>query len=305
MKKKSIRRIATLFTVAVIGAGAVCMFAGCSSDHPEVTITYSFNGEDYDVTYSLSRKSTPETTQHFIELADSGFYDGTVVHNYDANFIYAGGYTINEQGALEEKDYFTFVKEYEKDHDPFTQTVFKSDKTTPLYTVVGEFANNHRTTETRNEYLHTEGALVMYYPTIDGFRYDVIVERADGGKGNQGEKYDTREYRYNSATCQFYTFLGDNRADLNQMYAVFGMAKDFDGDMGPLLSAIQEYTDGLSEEETFTTAAEDFPERLYLFSLVQGKDTDFEDLRVSDKTADFNAPLKMPITIKSVKVKKY
>lgn len=307
MKKKFISRIATVVAAVAIGVGATCMFAGCTSDHPEATITYRFRGTDYAVTYTLSRQSTPETTQHFIELADSGFYDGTVIHSYDANFLYGGTYTI-EDGMLAEKDYFSFVKAYEKDHDPFTQTVFKTDEArTPLYTVVGEFSDNNRTAS-GSDYRHTKGALAMYYPKIDvkSFRYSVSVERADGGENNDGDPYDVKEYRYNSATSGFYTFLGESRPDLNNSYAVFGMVKDFSGEMQSLLNAISDYSSTLDENESFTTACEDFPETLYLFNLVQGTDPDFENLRRSGiEATDYNAPLKEPITVVSVKIDKY
>lgn len=308
MKKNFMRRVATIVAASAITVGAACMFAGCTSDQPEVTITYSFNGADYAVTYTLSRRDAPETVQHFIEIADSGFYDGTVVHSFDDNYLYGGGYTI-EEGRLVEKDYFGFVKEYEKEHEPFTQTVYKNDEArTPLYTVVGEFNNNNRGPNGGKNIRHSRGALVMYYPTIDNFRYDVVVERADGGSNNEGDGIDVKSYGYNSATCQFYTFCGDSNTDRDAIYSVFGKAKDYTNEMIPLLNAITEYTDTLPEDDSFTTAYtdEDFPKPLYLFENVQPDDDDFAALRRSGITADdFKTPLKKPITIKSVKVIKY
>lgn len=305
MKKKIVRRIAAAFTAAIIGAGAICMFAACTSDHPEVTITYSFNGQSYAVGYELSRGDAPETVQHFIELADAGFYDGTVIHNYDTNFLYGGGYTI-EEGMLREKDYFTFVKNYETEHNyKFTQSVFKTDKTTPLYTVVGEFSKAGRGPE-RKTLSHSKGALVMYYNTFKNFTYDVSVERADGGSGNDGEKMDTKSYLYNNATSLFYTFLGQSNYEREQLYTVFGKTKDFDGQMTPLLDAINTYSEGLGEDKQFATPYASFPEKLYLFSLVQPGDSAFEALRRNAVEAeDYNTPLDMPIVITSVKVDKY
>ena len=305
MKKKIIRRFAAAFTAAVIGAGAICMFAACTSDHPEITITYSFNGNDYAVGYELSREDAPETVQHFIELADAGFYDGTVIHNYDTNFLYGGGYTI-EDGMLREKDYFDFVKTYEAEHDfKFTQTVFKTDKTTPLYTVVGEFPKAGRGPE-KSHLFHSKGALVMYYNTYDKFSYDVYVERADGGKDNDGEQGDVKDYLYNSTTSLFYTFLGLNNYDRDQLYAILGQTKDYDGEMAPLINAINTYSEGLDEGKPFATPYADFPETLYLFSLVQKGDDSFETLQKNAVEAeDFNTPLEKPIVVKSVKVDKY
>ncbi len=305
MKKKSVRRFAAALTAAVIGAGAVCMFAACTSDHPEITITYSFNGNDYEVEYVLSRENAPETVQHFIELADAKFYDGTVIHNYDSNFLYGGGYTI-EDGVLTEKDYFSFVKEYEKEHDAFTQTVFKTDGTTPLYTVVGEFPKAGRGPE-RSTLFHSQGSLAMYYNDYKNFTYDVNVERADGGKGNDGEKMDKKSYLYNSTTSLFYTFLGVSNDERNELYAVIGQTKDYEGQLVPLIDAINTYSEGLGEDKSFTTPYEEFPQKpLYLFSLVQKGDDDFEALRLNAVEAeDFNTPLDMPIYVTSVKVNKY
>ena len=93
MKKKILRRVVAVGTTALIAAGAMAMFAGCTtSNNPEVTITYTFNGEDYKVDYILSRVDAPRTVQHFIELADAGFYDGLVVHDYQDSTICSGGY---------------------------------------------------------------------------------------------------------------------------------------------------------------------------------------------------------------------
>ena len=305
MKKKFVRRFAAALTAAVIGAGAICMFAACTSDHPEVTITYSFNGNDYAVGYQLSREDAPEMVRHFMELADAGFYDGTVIHNYDANFLYGGGYTI-EDGMLREKDYFDFVKTYEAEHDyKFTQTVFKTDKTTPLYTVVGEFPKAGRGPE-KSTMFHTKGALVMYYNTYEKFPHDVYVERADGGKDNDGEKGDIKDYLYNSTTSLFYTFLGQSNIERNDLYAVLGKTKNYDKELAPLIDAINAYSEELAEDKPFATPYENFPEKLYLFSLVQKGDDDFEDLQKSAVEAtDFNTPLDMPIVVKSVKVTKY
>lgn len=313
VNRKIIRRIAATLSAAVIGAGAVCMFAACTSDHPEVTITYSFNGQDYAVGYVLSREDAPETVQHFIELADAGFYDGTVIHSYDSVMMYGGGYVI-EDGVLKEKDYFDFVKKYEEEHEgfAFTQSVFKTDKTTPLYTVVGEFPKAGRGPQS-SKYYHSKGALVMYYHNYDEsnkFTYDVYVERADGGDANEGEKGDVKRYLYNSATSLFYTFLGDSNYERDQNYAVFGKTADYTGEMAPLISAISEYSSTLAEGKSFALEYDDLRavlgRRLYLFRLVQGNDPDFEALRYNYVEAtDFKTPLDMPITVTSVKVNKY
>ena len=103
--KRIFRRIAAIASAAVLSAGALAMFAGCTSNNPEVKIVYSFNGNTYEVEYVLSRSDAPLTVQHFIELADAGYYNGTCIHNYTSTALYGGGYTY-ENGELQEKDYF-------------------------------------------------------------------------------------------------------------------------------------------------------------------------------------------------------
>ena len=130
--------------------------------------------------------------------------------------------------------------------------------------------------------------------------------RADGGKDNDGEKGDIKDYLYNSTTSLFYTFLGQSNIERNDLYAVLGKTKNYDKELAPLIDAINAYSEELAEDKPFATPYENFPEKLYLFSLVQKGDDDFEDLQKSAVEAtDFNTPLDMPIVVKSVKVTKY
>ena len=144
MNKKVLRRVAAVGITSLIAVGSVAMFAGCTqSNNPEVTITYSFNGEDYEVDYILSRSDAPMTVQHFIELADAGFYDGLVVHDYQDYTLKSGGYRLTN-GALEEVNYLEAVKALEAEKDvTFTQSVWADEeRTVPLYSVYGEFSAN-------------------------------------------------------------------------------------------------------------------------------------------------------------------
>ena len=60
MKKKILRRVVAVGTTALIAAGAMAMFAGCTtSNNPEVTITYTFNGEDYLSLIHISEPTRP------------------------------------------------------------------------------------------------------------------------------------------------------------------------------------------------------------------------------------------------------
>ena len=189
MRKKFLYRVAAIGSSALILAGSAALFASCTtSNYPEVTITYSFNGEDYAVTYRLSRVDAPRTVQHFIELADAGFYDGMVVHDYQDYTIKSGGYRL-EDGELVEVDYLSEVQRLEEEQGiEFTQSVWADEeRTIPLYSVYGEFSANGVENENGKEYVHEAGALVMYYTDKGSGNEQVWVERADGGADNDGE----------------------------------------------------------------------------------------------------------------------
>ena len=301
MKKNFLRRAVAVGATALIAVSSVAMFAGCTtSNNPEVTITYTFNGKDYAVDYVLSRVDAPKTVQHFIELADAGFYDGLVVHDYQDYTLKTGGYKL-ENGQLVEVDYLTTIKALEADGASFTQSVWADEeRTIPLYSVYGEFSANGVEQENGKEYVHSEGALVMYYTPKKGqggTDEQVWVQRADGGADNDGNEYQRLGYEYNSITSLFYTFTGESRTEADSIYCVIGKAKNYTEQMEEgLLAAITEYEDTLEEEDSFTTELKNQPLNRYDY---------FRNVQTAGLTADYAAPLLMPITVKSVKVTKY
>jgi len=65
VKKKTVKRIVALVSTAALSAAALVMFAGCTTRHPQVTITYTFNGEDYEVDYTLLEEVKPQDLTKF------------------------------------------------------------------------------------------------------------------------------------------------------------------------------------------------------------------------------------------------
>lgn len=306
MNKKLLRRVATIATAAVLGAGACAMFAGCTSNNPKITITYNFNDVDYEVEYTLSRLDAPNTVKHFIELADAGFYNDTCIHDFQDYKLYMGGYKINAEKELEPIDYFSWVKNYEQEKNyQFTQSVWKNDDT-PLYTVYGEFEENGNRPANGKEYRHKAGALVMYYTPKGEFSYKVKTARNDGGKDNDKDPYDTnKSYKHNSATSLFYTFTGESSATDDKNYCVFGMAKDY-SQFQKLLNAINDYKETQTAEDYSFT---DTQEIANVNELEQGEDPDFQELRGSKIPANdgdgYKTPIDKPVIIKTIKVNKY
>lgn len=299
---KKAKRFLAVAAASVMTIASIAMFAGCDTDYPEVRITYSFNGVEYKVDYKLSRKGAPATVQHFIELADNGYYDGTVIHDYQNNAIYGGAYTWNDSEIVE-KDYYNTVKDWD-----LTQTVYlQGEDGKPgkaLYTVRGEFENNGIEGNSKT-LTHSQGALVMYYTSKGNDSTRVGMTRADGGKENSGSAYqEDNFYRYNSATSMFYTVTGTSSlSSLNANYCVFGDVINFraDGGMRDMLDAISDYIDDLDNDEDFTKETVISNVNRYdPYDAIAGG-SHFRGLNIS---ATYQVPVE-PITIVSVKVTKY
>ncbi len=320
--KKSLRILAVLSTVAVSVASAA-LFAGCETKTPEVRITYEFEGKEYEVEYTLSRTGAPQTVRHFMELADAGYYDGTVIHDYRTDgTLYGGAYILNGS-ELEEKDYWTELRNYEKEEGfTFTQTVFANgkdlagyfaeegdyvsggktytaaDEKVPLYTLHGEFSSNGVTPNSKSYRHDQKGILAMYY-TEKGNKIstEVTVVRSDGGANNNNEPEQSGQYKTNCATSIFYTFNGSSNTSLDASYIAFGCVKDYD-QMQALLDAVKEYCD--THEDTdgdgnIFTHTETLPVNRY---------DPIDSVRGVPIDMDCNVPVQ-PITVKSVKVTKY
>lgn len=286
MNKKLFRKL-TLLTAAVVTVGATFAFAGCDTANPEVTITYTFQNKDYEVDYILSRSSAPQTVQHFIELAEHGYYEGLCIHDYKSDALYTGGYTYDEGSeSLVMKDYFTTVQDWN-----LTQSVYRTDDlTTGTNTLYGEFEKNGVKRE-GSYYTHSRGALVMFYNDTNESTERVYTKRSGDSTLQSGSYYSN-----NCATSLFYTFTGSSSAK-GDSECVFGKAKDYDnqlsGDNG-LLTAIDDYIETLSEE------ADGFTKEFAVANINQ-YDPIVKSTVIS---ATFEVPIEA-IVIKSVKVTKY
>ena len=292
---KKLHRILSLVSAAVVSAAAFAMFAACDSAEPEITITYNFLGEDYEVDYTLSRKGAPQTVQHFIELADAGYYDGTCIHHYvDDAFLYGGAYVWDEETeSIVEKDYYSEVKDLN-----LTQTVYtlgeNGKRGDPLYTVRGEFEANGVEGNTKT-LSHTQGALVMFYTGKGNSSVRVGSIRSDGGDYQEGDYY-----KYNCATSMFYTFTGaGTRTELDKYYTVFGRTSNF-SQMQDLLDAIQDYIDTLGSADAFVDSGRYYINEHDPYDAVTGSTT-FSGENIS---STYNVPVE-PIIVKSVEVTKY
>jgi len=311
MSFKKLRRI--IGAVALSGLCAVVpVFCGCNTGHPEAKITVSFDGTEYVLEYKLYRTMYPQTVQHFIELADNGFYDNTFVHNYTSSSWYAGGYDyiVSSDSTSEENAYTAAYnegkegfreyletaskeREYETLADPaagkITPSVYKDlidgDLTQPLNTLIGEFSNNQHKID--NGALKSSfGCLRMYYSakTMDSVKnVRVYLDKQGSPKGVMGD------YNYNSATSIF--SIQQNRTVSNDSsYCIFGVLQN-EQPLTDLRSAVSSYSAKVSSTK--------FSQDVNLY--VDNRD---EYVGANVNEVSYRVTLE-PIIIKSVKITKY
>ena len=295
MSKKMMKRIACN-AVAVLGAAAcLCTATACETAHPEVEMTISFNGNDYTLEYELYRKVAPSTVEHFMALVENDYYNGLCVHDYDDSGLkmYTGAYSVatdaEDEDGLTYKSYYEVVQGYEN----FPISVWQdSAKSTPLYTVYGEFDANGFQVENGAK-KQSYGSLTMYYHD-KSTTAKAYVPYLNADK--EGE-LATRQYKYNSATSQFYISLSTNETS-NSQYCTFAtLSEDSVEVLEDLQDAIADYiAENYGEEEDANAA----------FTTEQEVTVDEDDLYVGKKAKaqKFDVPNE-PIVIKEVKVTKY
>ena len=291
MFKKTMKRITcgALALASVAACGST--LAACETSHPEVQMVIEFEGETYTLDYTLYRKVAPTTVNHFLWLAENGYYDGLCVHDYDADNLKmdTGAYSVateeDDEDGLVQKDYFDFVKN-SSDYGNFPHSVWRDeDKTMPLYTLYGEFESNKVTVE-NGALKESFGTLTMYYNS------KTTIERVYGKRvdGEDGE-VSKREYKYNSATSMFYISMVTTETATSDYCTFAKLDEDSVSVLEDLQAAINAYV-GEEEDDEFTSA--------------HTVRVDEDDMIVGEtvKEVKFDVP-NSPIVIKSVKVTKY
>lgn len=290
-------KIAALLISVLLVLTAAFAFVGCETKRPEISIKLSFNGQTYEMEYKLYRNMYPQTVAHYLELIDMGYFDGTVIHDYQSDRMVGGGYEYegdDVEDDLAAKDYDAATKDENGNVTLENISVWADENKESAYnTLYGEFSANGFTVE-NNGLTNSLGSIGTYY-------YTPIKTTGDAPRVwvqlNSDNSMDTRPYSYNSAKSMFYLYTGSSGTDSN--YCTFGVLKD-SGDQETfqsLLDAIKEYTletlNGGDEEgaEVFTSEVSMTIEDEYWS----------ED---SYENVTFNVP-KAQIVIESVRVLKY
>ncbi len=312
MKSSVLKKIIICAVSAVTVAFTAVSASACSieTDHPEVQITYDFNGESYEVKYTLYRNMYPHTVRHFIELAKENFYDNTIIHDYKTTDWFTGGYEYNEEdytalsgNANQLSEYFeldSHSKEeaYYKLHltpsvyknrgydDKQNETVKEEDA---LQTVMGEFYNNIHQDIEKGKLTAEYGCLKMFYYEKETTQKIYVTPTKD--------QIIMADYKKNCATSLFALQTGTSSSYSESNYAVFARLSSteiFDD----LVDAVNEYISSNhgGTASNFYTATDVRVDNLDTFSKESEKDRGI--------SVTFNVP-KTPIIIKSVKVTKY
>ncbi len=289
--KKTMKKISCGVLASVCAFGCAATMTACETSHPEVEMQITFQNKTYTLEYKLYRKIAPETVKHFMWLADNGYYNGLSVHDYDpAQRMYTGAYSVDKSDAtdLVYKKYYEVVKGYQ---DAPISVWADAEKKNPLYTVKGEFSDNHF--EVTNGALQESfGSLTMYYHSIAN---DSVAETDVWSiRASEEGKVSKNDYQYNHATSMFFISL-TTTTKTNNGYCTFAtLDEDSEDDLESLQDAINDYIDEYYSDD----------EDAFVQEVTKNVFEDDEFLEGYSVTESYSVP-KEPITIKSVKVTKY
>ena len=320
MSKKIKKLCTAIVLAAVVGVSAGASACG-TSKHPNARITVEFNGTPYVIDYMLYRNMYPQTVQHFIELADSGFYNDTIIHDYKGSDWFTGAYAYNavddETGEAKieydyafshssmaeyleknckESEYYNLVTEGIK-KGTFSASVFKNmiyengneavSLDDALPTVIGEFSDNgHRIKD--NKGLKADyGTLKMVYYSKDV--KPLFVK-------NSFDQILPRDYNYNCATSLFAMQISTSSTYDASRYAVFGQLKNdkAKNNLQALTDAISDYVTGLGSETKWSVSVATKVDKEDKFADEGGRDID-QTFTMTNKA----------LIIRSVKITKY
>ena len=290
-------KIAKLFSILVAAAvlfTCTLMFAACESKYPEIEMKISFNGETYTLTYKLYRNAYEQTVEHYLELIDMGYFDNTVIHDYQDDRMVGGGYTYEdiENGDITEDltalDYDAATLN-EDGSVKIPVSVWKdSARTQPTNRLYGEISNsNGFSLDNFSGLSNTTGAIGTYSYTNKNETQTVYTKRPSGTEV-------AGQYYKNSVTSMFYLATGSSAAS-DSSFCVFGELANSDS-----VTAFSDLTTAISDYITAQQESDDS----YIFT--ETFEMTIEDDMASENPYDvtFNVP-KVKIVITSVEVTKY
>ncbi len=302
----------SLALAALVGVSAGASACTIKSNHPEAKITVSFNDESYEIVYTLYRNMYPQTVQHFIELADAGFYNNTIIHDYKSSDWVGGGYAYNRDSDYitsytassllqyleensKESEYYDLVNAGIK-NGTFTASVFEKaiydgngkeivSNDDALATLYGEFSDNNHKIDGDKGLKATYGTLKMVYYKKDTSELVNIKDSFD--------QILWGDYRNNCATSLFAMQMSNSTSYSASSYCVFGQLKNDSAKsvLEDLTDAVNDYRTSIANaSSTWTTQVRTTVDRLDKYE----KDMEETFTMVS-----------LPIIIEKVEITKY
>lgn len=318
-KKLRYALITSVLALMVVFSAVVSACGSIKTKHPRAKITVEFNSKTYVIEYTLYRNMYPQTVQHFIELADNGFYNDMIVHNYTSSNWFTGAYSYN--GASEASDYdsaFTAGSSSVRDYlehnskEAAYYDLFKAGKLTPsvykklsydakgnekvaaedaLPALIGEFSSNDHKIK-KNPVRAEYGVLKMFYYPKGDTNQKVAIKNSFG-------QLLEHDYKYNCATSVFAMQVsGSDSAYGEANYCTFARLRN-DGERDKFNSLIEAVSDYITDE--LDGASGDFTRQVSV--PVDTLDT-FADEGGQAIETSFSTTQK-PLIIKSVKITKY
>lgn len=296
--------ITVLFALVLVLAATL---SGCviETAHPSAVITVEFNGGTYELKYTLYRNMYPQTVRHFIELADAGFYDNTIVHDYTGSDWYTGGYSYDESyvSSVSGNNASLYLENYSKEDAYYelfnsgalTPSVYKYygyddkgnqtvDADDALPTLMGEFYDNIKQEIKNGALSESYGCLKMYYNAKTTTQRVYVTPTSD--------QIIAADYKNNSATSVFMIQTGTSSTSYkNSSYCIFAELKDTEP-LDNLVKAIADYLEDKSMSSSdFTVKAETTVDNNDTFSEV------ISDRYITDSFTMTKEPLKI-VTVK-------
>lgn len=310
MNKSRLRKLIT----GLVGAAVVVFaapLAACETPKPHAVITFEFNETEYAVEYTLQRDTCPHTVRRFIELADNGYYDNTVIHNVQTNDWFTGGYSYEaeeyaaraSENAL--ADYLGSHSKYNEfmglfNANKLSVSVYGNhaydareneipDQSTKLHTLIGEFKSNIQQTITNDRRSANYGCLKMFY-------YKDTTENVKNSKVYvmpTSDQIIMADYKTNNATSLFGVQMGDSSSYGIGDYAVFAMLSS-----DAARDKLEDLEEAVHDFENYATISSSV--------MVNVGELDEGTHAYKDKLIEqtFNAP-NTAIVIKTVKITKY
>lgn len=297
--------------------------AGCGgSNHPKAEIELELrDGEEViasvKLKYTLYRNIRPKTVQHFIALADSGFYNETIIHDIgsftstaSSGDWYTGAYkydealytTYSEDDAM--SNYFGETSKEREYLDKWAQLVEEKKIVPSVYgnhafdkngkeiverkdalpAVMGEYSHNINQEIDNDVCTAQKGALKMFYYGKQTTK-KVYVTPTD-------DQIIQADYKNNCATSLFMIQVGGSSNRSSSDYATFALLDNQD-ELDEFLEAVDEYLEDLTES---TVRAQVTVDNLESFSDKSDTDNSIE--------TNFLLP-SVPLVVKTVKITKY